>query len=249
MQDKDDVLKRFHESFEKMGDNFHVLEHQVPIEQQMDYFKYSEQVRREVSSLNDEDYHAYMEELQNGTLTIDRKKQILSLLASSKQIRAYRLLENYVQHPEAELANWAYMALMESRIMLESDLSGEKQIYISSGLGGKGDKLRFYALFLSEGKVPFLDYQRDVISKEFFYAFSKNDCEIERLTIEDVFVELLFLMPVRCDIRQILLNIVRECNVYGHFLSEILTVTNVKELNRDEINQIIEQYGTGQASS
>ena len=61
------------------------------------------------------------------------------------------------------LTDWAYMALMESRIMLESELSEEKQIYISTGLGGKGRKLRFYLLLQTNENKPFLDYQRNVI--------------------------------------------------------------------------------------
>jgi hypothetical protein len=135
------------------------------------------------------------------------------------------------------------MALMESRITLESELSGEKQIYISTGLGGKGEKLRFYVLILSSLEVPFLDYQCEVIEKEFRYTLSKNDCEVERLTIGDRYVELVFLIPVRADLKKILEDLIRECNLYGNFLSEIFTVTNVKELDQMEVNHIVERYG------
>jgi hypothetical protein len=163
-------------------------------------------------------------------------------------VRAYRLLEQYVQHPDPELVNWAYMALMESRITLESELSGEKQVYISTGLGGKGQKLRFYVLILSSEGASFLDYQRRVIEKEFGYALPKEDCEIERLTIGDKYVELVFLVPVKADIKKILEDVIRECNLYGNFLSEIFTVTNVKELSMEEVDQIVEKYGRDKAS-
>ena len=43
-------------------------------------------------------------------------------------------------------ADWAYMALMESRISLESDFSDEKQIYISTGLGRKRGEAAFLCL-------------------------------------------------------------------------------------------------------
>ena len=58
---------------------------------------------------------------------------VISIDYLKKSVRAYRLLEEYTQHPDPEVTDWAYMALMESRISLESDFSDEKQIYISTG--------------------------------------------------------------------------------------------------------------------
>jgi hypothetical protein len=243
MKGQEDIFKRFYESFRSMEGHFHILERRVPVEQQMAYFKYSDRIRREWTGMEEDDYSGYVAGLWNSELSKDEKKRILSILASSKQVRAYRLLEQYVQDPDPQLVNWAYMALMESRIMLESELSGEKQIYISTGLGGRGEKLRFYVLILSAGGNLFLDYQREVIEKEFGYSLPQNDCEIERLTVGDRYVELVFLIPVQTDIRKILEDVIRECNLYGNFLSEIFTVTNVKELDQEEINQIVERYG------
>jgi hypothetical protein len=248
MKGQEDIFKRFYESFRSMEGHFHILEHRIPVEQQMAYFKYSDRIRKEYTGMEENDYPGYIADLQNSELSKEEKKRILSILASSKQVRAYRLLEQYLQNPDPQLVNWAYMALMESRIMLESELSGEKQIYISTGLGGKGEKLRFYVLILSAGGNLFLDYQREIIEKEFGYSLPQNDCEIERLTVGDRYVELVFLIPVRTDIRKILEDVIRECNLYGNFISEIFTVTNVKELDKEEVNQIIERYGYDKAS-
>lgn len=203
MKEEGDVFKKFRDSFSKMDGHFHILEQRVPVELQMEYFKYSEQVRKERAKpdLNDMDYTAFRESLSNPESTTDYKKYILSMLATSREVKAYRMLEDYVQHPDEDVSNWAYMALMESRISLESELSDEKQIYISTGLGGKGEKLRFYVLMLSRDRKPFLEYQRKVIEREFAYFLPKADCEIERLTIGEQYVELVFLIPVRADIK------------------------------------------------
>lgn len=243
MKGKEDIFKRFFESFQNMEGHFHVLEHRVPVEQQMAYFKYSDHIRKEIGEMSDHDYESYSADLQDAELSGEEKKRVLSILASSKQVRAYRLLEQYVQHPNPELVNWAYMALMESRITLESELSGEKQVYISTGLGGKGQKLRFYVLIISFEGTSFLDYQRRIIEKEFKYALPKEDCEIERLTIGDKYVELVFLVPVKVDIKEMLEEVIHECNLYGNFLSEIFTITNVKELRPEEVRQIVDRYG------
>ena len=245
MKEEGDVFKKFRDSFSKMDGHFHILEQRVPVELQMEYFKYSEQVRKERAKpdLNDMDYTAFRESLSNPESTTDYKKYILSMLATSREVKAYRMLEDYVQHPDEDVSNWAYMALMESRISLESELSDEKQIYISTGLGGKGEKLRFYVLMLSRDRKPFLEYQRKVIEREFAYFLPKADCEIERLTIGEQYVELVFLIPVRADIKLTLDKVINECNQYGDFLSDIFTITNGKELTEQEVTDIINKNG------
>lgn len=250
MKEEGDVFKRFRESFSKMDGHFHILEQRVPVELQMEYFKYSEQVRKDrvKPDLTDMECIAFRKSLSDPEATTDHKKFILSLLATSREVKAYRILEDYVQHPDDDVSNWAYMALMESRISLESELSDEKQIYISTGLGGKGEKLRFYVLILSRDKKPFLEYQRKVIEREFAYFLPKADCEIERLTIGEQYVELVFLIPVRADIKLTLDNVINECNQYGDFLSDIFTITNVKELTQQEIVDIINKDGNSKTS-
>lgn len=248
MKEDSDVFKRFRDSFSEMKGHFHILEQKVPVELQMEYFKYSEGIRKEYyESLrlsDDECEELYTSLTENVELSEDGRKLMLTRLAISKNLKAFRYLEEYSHHPESDVAEWAYMALMECRISLESEFSDEKQIYISTGLGGKGDKLRFYVLIHSAGRQPFQEYQRQVIEREFAYFLPKSGCEIERLTVhEEGFVELIFLVPVRIDLRDVLEQVVGECNQYGNFLSGTFTVTNVKELTKEEILEILEKDG------
>ncbi len=243
----EDVFKDIRDSFDSLHGHLHILEQRVPVELQMAYFKYSDRVRKENPAprpFSEEECERLYEELvSSDTADRARKRYLLCLLATSRSVRAYRLLEEYVQAPDPLVTEWAYMALMESRISLESDLSNEKQVYISTGMGGKGEKLRFYVLMLSNGKKPFLEYQRQTIEREFAYYLEKADCEIERLTIGEQYVELLFLLPIRVDIKPLLDKLVNECNQYGNFLSASYTVTNVKELTHEEILELVNKDG------
>lgn len=250
MEEENNIFKKFQESFNHLNGHFHILEQRVPVELQMEYFKYSEEVKKNKPELTDSDYVIFTEGLEDPEVTTERKKYILSVLATSRQVKAYRVLEDYVKSPGQDVRDWASMALMESRISLESELSDEKQIYISTGLGGKGEKLRFYVLILAKELKPFQDYQRTVIEREFAYSLPRADCEIERLSIHDEYVELVFLIPVRTDIKLTLDKIINECNQYGDFLSDVFTITNVKELTEDEITAILEKKhgGDNQAS-
>ena len=47
MKEEGDVFKKFRDSFSRMEGHFHILEQRVPVELQMEYFKYSENVRKE----------------------------------------------------------------------------------------------------------------------------------------------------------------------------------------------------------
>ncbi|MDR1880593.1 MAG: hypothetical protein LBQ78_06630 [Tannerellaceae bacterium] len=249
MNDNSDVFERFRESFDKINGRFHILEQRVPMELQMEYFKCSERIRKGKMKMTDDKYEFYTRTLSDEKTTVEHKKMALSALASSNEIRAYRVLENYVRHADPDVTDWASMALMESRISLESELLEEKQVYISTGLGGKGERLRFYTLILATEYRPFQDYERQVIEREFAFYLSKAGCEIERLSIEDVYVELIFLAPISTDLKAMVENVILECNQYGNFLSGIYTITNVKEPSADEIAKIInEKYGNHKTS-
>lgn len=245
MKDKEDIFSRFRDSFSKIDGRFHILEQRVPVELQMEYFKYSEQIRKERGELTDIEYDTFVDTLNDEETSTEYKRYVLSSLAASRQVRAYRALENYVSHPSEDVTEWAYMALMESRISLESELCDEKQIYISTGLGGKGEKLRFYMMFPAKKNEAFNDLQRQIIEREFAYYLEREDCEIERLTIHDVFVDMVVLIPVRLNIRELLDKIIEECNLYGNFLYDSYTITNVKELTEEEIRDVLKKkYGT-----
>lgn len=239
---QEDVFARYRESFSKMKGRFHILEQRVPVEYQAEYFKYSERIRREFGPEENLDLDYYAAILQDKTTSGLEKKRVLSILASSSRVEAYRIIEQYIGQPGQDFLDWAYMALMECRLTLESELSGERQIYVATGLGGKGSKLRFYVLLLSRGGKPFADYQKELMQKEFSYVMSCNDCEIERFTIEDRFAELVYLVPIKADIKSMLESAIRECNLYGNFLSKRLTITNAYELSREEVETIIEEW-------
>ncbi|MDR1500226.1 MAG: hypothetical protein LBI58_04520 [Tannerellaceae bacterium] len=239
MRDRNDVFKRFHDTLNNTEGRFHILEQRVPVEAQMEYFKYSEQMRKDGAKMTDDKLQVYRQNLSNTDMSAEHRKYVLSALAVSGDIRAYRLLEGYVENPDPEVADWAYMALMESRLSIESELLEERQIYISTGLGGRGEKLRFFVLLTASGREPFKDYQRHVIEHEAHYYLSAGDCEIERLTICGLHVELVVLSPIRLDIKNIFERFLYECNQYGNFISNVLTITNMRELSAAEIEEII----------
>src|SRR5690554_6102730 len=143
MSGQDDLLAKLRQTLNEQGiDSFHILEELVPIEEQMAYFRYFDQLRKENRPFVRDEEVAI---LFSPEAPVERKRRSLTLLASIPDVGAYRSIETYHSSPaEPELTNWSAMALVSSRIVLSSDLSGQQQVYISTGLGGQEKKLRFF---------------------------------------------------------------------------------------------------------
>lgn len=238
MSNQDDLLAKLRETLNEQGiDSFHILEDLVPIEVQMDYFRYFEKLRKENASFVRDDEVSI---LFSPDSSIERKKRSLSLLASIPDVGAYRSIETYHSSPlEPELLHWSSMALVNSRIVLSSDLSGQQQVYISSGLGGQDKKLRFFALFASVDRQIFTELQREIVEREFRFQLEQADVTVEKFEIKPNYFTILMLFPFDKDVKASLNDAIDECNQYGNFLDPKFLFTNVKVLSEAEIESLL----------
>src|SRR5690606_12651266 len=173
---------------------------------------------------------------------IERKRKSLTLLASIPDVGAYRTIENYHSKPaDKELAHWSSMALVSSKIILISDLSGQQQVYISSGLGGQDKKLRFFSLFTTNHRQEFTNLQKEMIEREFRFHLNTIDVLIEEFNIQNNYFTILLLFPFDVDIKSRLNSAINECNQYGNFLDTKFLFTNVKILNEKEIGVLLDK--------
>lgn len=240
MSEQDDLLARLRQTLNEQGiDSFHILEDLVPIEEQMDYFRYFDKLKNANNPfVRDEEVAV----LFSPDASIDRKKKSLTLLASIPDVGAYRSIETYHSSPlEPELFNWSSMALVSSRIILISYLSGHQQVYISSGLGGHDKKLRFFALFTTRDKESFTALQKEIVEREFIFQLQKGEIEIEKFDIQENYFSILMLFPFDKDVKTSLQDAVSECNEYGNFLDTKFLFTNVKILSEKEITHLLEK--------
>lgn len=239
MSEQDDLLAKLRQTLNEQGiDSFHILEDLVPIEEQMEYFRYFEKLRRENTPfVRDEEVAV----LFSPDESIARKKRSLSLLASIPDVGAYRSIETYHSSPlEKELQHWSSMALVGSRIVLSSDLSGQQQIYISSGLGGHDKQLRFFALFTTNNRQIFTELQQEIVEREFSFQLQQADVTIEKFDLKENYFTILMLFPFDKDVKSILNAAIDECNQYGNFLDNKFLFTNVKVLSDAEIEKMLE---------
>jgi hypothetical protein len=217
-----------------------ILEEQISVDLQMEYFQFSNKVR-------EENAHKEPLEIPDGNLlfdpgiSIEDKKRILVLLAAEDEVEIFRLLENYSLNPDPELREWAVLALQESRMLIESSLLDENQVFISTGLGGKNNMLRYFIVLINKQGIPFNPLQQKIITSEFEYHFKQYNAELEEIAFPGYFTTLLSLIPIEAPIRDLFLNTIEECNQYGDFLRRNFIVTNVKQLTLDEINDFLDK--------
>jgi len=224
---------------EDLPENFSILEEQIDMEIQMKYFEYSKTMREKKKP---EDCFEKRDELFDDTIDDERKKEILTTIAVVDDVVAYRTLEKFVESSSGELRQWGVLALQESRMLLQTSLLDEQQVFISTGLGGKGKKLRYFVVFLSKNRDELLNpTQQKLVKDELIYELKKHDGEFESMDFTDGFTSALVMLPLTAEIKTVFQNVIDECNQYGDFLHRDLLVTNVKILTRNEILNIIEQ--------
>jgi hypothetical protein len=234
------ILGPLQQVFGDIAGNISIIDNNVPVETQMEYYKYVSRCKKK--EISEADFLMYELELGSSNLSKAKKKRILVTLAMTKQVRAYRVLEDYARHPDEGMTHWANMAVLDSRMGLETELSGEKRVYISTGMGGKDNKLRFYVLLINAGKRPLADYQQKLVRDEVSYRFNNYNCDLERLTFNDKCIEIVMLINIQDDIQSVIDSIIKECNVYGEFLSRHYLITNAREPSADELQQMVDNF-------
>ncbi len=226
-------------ALEDLPKNFSILEEQIDIEVQMKYFEFTKKLRDKDISV---ECFEQREKLFDDDITEERKKEILLSIAVYDDVKAYRTIERYVTTAEGELKQWAILALQESRMLMQSSLLDEQQVFISTGLGGKGKKLRYFVVFLSKNREEMLtSTQQKLLKDELIFELNKHDGEFESMDFMEGFSSALVMLPITAEIKSVFQNVIDECNQYGGFLQEDLVITNVKILSRGEIIQLIHQ--------
>ncbi len=233
--------KHFYQNIQKvlesLPDNFSILEEQIDIDIQVKYFDLAKKIR---SKTNANDSFEKREELFSEEITVDRKRQILLSIATIDDVKAFRTIEKFAGIANNELKQWAILALQESRMLIQSSLLDEQQVFISTGLGGKGQKLRYYAVFVNKNRNEILSgTQQKLLKEELIFELNQNEGEFETMDFSEGFSTVMVMLPLQSDIKSVFRNVIDECNQYGDFLDDDMIVTNVKIMSRNEIIEML----------
>jgi hypothetical protein len=232
----ENIYDRIREIFGKIPHNYNILEEQIDIDLQMEYFEQSKQAKK---NLVHDEIMNNKELIFDGNIPEAERKNLFAQLASLEDVEAYRTIERYLKSASSGLRNWAILALQESRMLLESRLLDENQVFISTGLGGKGSRLRYFVVLIGKAKTDFTELNKKVIRNEFEMCLKLHNSEVEKIEFRENFAMLLAIMPLQVSIRNVFRDAVQNCNEYGNFLKTNFIVTNVRELSVPEIKDFL----------
>lgn len=235
--EEDNIYKKIQEAISSLPENFSILEEQIDVELQLEYFNYSRDLK---TGFPDELIINHQVDLFDPEVPLDQKKNLLVLLASQEKVEAFRSIERYARNPDPELREWSILALQESRMVIQSSLMDEQQVYISTGLGGKGQKLRYFAVFIGgSGVEAYSAVQCRIIQNELEFSLKNNDGELEEISFHENLAISVLLLPVKSDIQGVFSSIINECNQYGDFVRQDIIITNIKRMKVEEIQNFI----------
>lgn len=236
MEQEENIFGKIQELLGNFKGNYSVLQEQVDIDVQLEYFESSKNLRK---TKIHKDHESLIDRLNSEGSNLDQKKNILVQLASIDKVEAYRAIEMYNQNPDPELKDWSTLAMQESRVLLESSFLDENQVLISTGLGGKGSKLRYFIVLIAKKDMVFDELKKKIITNELNFVFQKNASELEDIEFSDRFAAVKALIPLTISLNGVFTEIIDECNQFGDFLHSNVIVTNVKVLSFEEISEYL----------
>ena len=231
------MLDKVKDFFPK-NSNINIIENTTDPNVQIEYFEYIFNKRKKK---DEAEIIEQKDNLFKTDVSIADKKMLLTQLAVIPKVETFRAIEKYSKNPDAELKDWSYLALYESNAILRSDLLDEKEVYISTGLGGRGDKLRYFVVLITREQKILNELQKRIIKKEITFSSNKYEGEIEKIEFGEYFVTVLLLVSIDISIRKIFDAVIYESNELGDFLSEKFIVTNQKTFTPKETEKIINQ--------
>jgi hypothetical protein len=230
------------EDFQKVvresGGEIQVMEREVSLDTQMVYMRTSKEVKND---LRPEVVMSGKFELWDEDASSRSKRRRLAAIASLGSPHAIRTLQSYQKTPDKGLEDWIYLALQECKLVFQASMLDHPPMFISTGLGGSGQRLRFFGAFYSKDGAPFEATRQRVISGEVEYMFEKFGGNMEFVAFSGQFVTFWGLVPIDVSLNEKVEAAVEESNFLGAGLRNDFILTNVKKLTFHELAEILKK--------
>jgi hypothetical protein len=237
------------EDFQKVvrenGGDIQIMEREVGLDTQMAYMRMSKEVK---NNLQPPVIMAGKYELWDDNSSRQSKRRRLAALASMGSPDAIRTLQSYQEAPENGLEDWTYLALQECKLVFQASMLDHPPMFISTGLGGQGQQLRFFGAFFSNDGLPFENARQKVISGEVEYMFSQFNGKLEYIAFSGQFVTFWGLVPLDVSLNEKVQAAIEESNFLGAALRQDFVLTNVKKLTFNELGEILTRIKSGKIS-
>lgn len=232
---KDSIYERLNEMLKNSKGSFSILEEQIDVDLQVEFFEMvndvSKNIRKAETILSEESI------LYDQEIPYSEKKHYLVELSNLEEPEAYRIIERFLAKADEELKPWTVLSFQHSRISLETSLLDEEQVFISTGLGGSGERLRYFIAGKLKDSETYTKSQKKIIETEFKHYFKTKDSEIEQISYLNKYFTIKCLIPLKIAISEVVSPVIEEINQYGDFIHQDYLITNIKVLTEKEIEK------------
>lgn len=238
MMNSEDTYDSINEVLNQIQGNYKIMEETIDLETQKEYYEL-------IKTIDDtptlEELSTLIETLEQEEVPEEKLKSSLVRLAMLDSVEAFRAIEAFTKKQDQKVNDWATLALQQSRMVIQSSLLEEQQVFISTGLGGKGDKLRYYLIF-PFNSATINETQQKALASEIDFYLKQHEGVIEEYVYEQEYACAMVLLPLTADIPNLVKSIINECNQLGNFLSPDVLITNMKKFQHQEVLEIIDKY-------
>jgi hypothetical protein len=232
------------ENSKNVLDSFIIINEAIDLSTQEEYLSFSETI--DFDNVDYEEVLMESDRLFDKHTPIELKKRILILLAHLGSPESCRRLEKYLKVSDRNLRDWALLSLKECRKFLESVLLQEEGGFISTGLGGKDNKLRYYFIVSSKDGLPLSETHRNTLKRGFEKISHKYKSEIEEISFEATYGMVGILIPMDVAVGEVIEGGISQCNKTSEFLFPDYYVTNVKKPTPEEISMYLDEITHGE---
>ena len=216
---------RIPDGIEQTPEQWIVAEQGVSPAVSMEYAEFTEKL--DCSRYSEQDAEAISQTLFSPSSSIGDKKEALVILARLATVESYRAIKLFQDIAEGELAEWSILALHDCQIDIEESLLDRDVGVVMTGLGGAGERLRYFFLLCSKDNTVLPEAQKEAVPRTFSYTCDRHNSVLENIEPKHDYVMGEVLAPMDVAIGELIESGIEQCNKSGACLSPKYFVTNV----------------------
>jgi hypothetical protein len=167
------------------------------------------------------------------------RKRMLAWLSSSEEVDVLRDLEQYEKNCPEEERGFVSMCVYQCRTNIESALLGEHHAVVASGMGGEGNRIRYFAALTTVSGQAWSATEQHLLREELMLACREQDAAVELLEFSGRYAKILLLTPITLSPVAVVRSAKNASNELGVFISQREVITNISRLSDEELDKIL----------
>lgn len=167
------------------------------------------------------------------------KKKLFFLLGHFATKECFDILRKYINNPATDLKDWATLAIKDIQFKIENEIYDNGKDMVFSPKGGKGNKLRYFAVIGSKHNKTLTGVQKRIIKEDLLRIASKSKSEIEEIEYGKNYVLFTILISFDVAIATVLDDFLDMISKSKNILKYHYFVVNTYKITKSEINEYL----------